>query len=50
MSERLAVAEPARLFDFLASRLADWKRNTLRQRLREGCVLVNGQAVTRGDQ
>ena len=49
MSERLAVDEPAGLFEFLASRLADWNRNTLRSRLRAGCVLVNGETVTRSD-
>jgi len=49
MSERLAVDEPAGLFEFLASRLAGWHRNTLRKRLRAGCVRVNGETVTRRD-
>ncbi len=49
MSERLAVDEPAGLFEFLASRLAGWHRNTLRERLRAGCVRVNGETVTRRD-
>jgi len=49
MSERLAVEEPAELFRFLASRLAGWHRNTLRERLRAGCVQVNGEAVTRSN-
>ena len=47
MSERLDVAEPAGLFEFLASRLTGWNRNTLRERLRAGCVRVNGETVTR---
>lgn len=47
MSERLIVHEPAEVFTFLSSRLADWNRNTLRERLQAGCVLVNGTAVRR---
>jgi 23S rRNA pseudouridine1911/1915/1917 synthase len=47
MSERLHADEPARLLDFLRQRLAGWKRKTLEQRLREGCVEVNGATVTR---
>jgi len=49
VSERLEVTDPARLFEFLATRLAGWRRNTLRERLRAGCVRVNGQTVTRTD-
>ena len=49
MSEYLHVTDRARLFDFLAARLAGWHRNTLRQRLRTGCVRVNEETVTRGD-
>lgn len=49
MSERLEVTHPAGLFEFLAARLSGWHRNTLRERLRAGCVRVNGQAVMRGD-
>jgi len=49
MGERLTVDEPAQLFEFLARRLEGWHRNTLRQRLREGCVRVNGETVTRRD-
>lgn len=49
MSERLAVDEPVALFEFLASRLEGWHRNTLRERLRQGCVLVNDETTTRRD-
>ena len=47
MSERLVVSEAAGLFEFLASSLSSWNRNTLRERLRAGCVQVNGQTVRR---
>src|ERR1051325_10979054 len=47
MSERLTVDAPGRLLDFLRRGLAGWKRKTLEQRLREGCVQVNGATVTR---
>jgi len=49
MSERLTVDEPAALFQFLASRLDGWHRNTLRERLRQGCVLVNDETTIRRD-
>ena len=49
MSERLGVREPAGLFEFLTSHLAGWHRNTLRERLRSGCVRVNGETVKRRD-
>src|SRR5258706_7540464 len=47
MAERLKVDAPARLLDFLRARLPDWKRKTLEQRLRGGCVEVNGAIVER---
>jgi len=49
MSERLAVDASVRLFPFLAERLATWRKNTLRERIRTGCVRVNGATVKRGD-
>ena len=49
MSERLTVDQPGALFEFLAGALSGWHRNTLRERLRAGCVRVNGEAVTRRD-
>jgi len=48
MSERWVVDEPAELFAFLVERLPGWGRNTLRERLREGCVRVGGEPVRRG--
>ncbi len=49
MTDRLHVDEPGPLFRFLELRLSGWHRNTLKQRLRLGCIHVNQQAVTRHD-
>ncbi|MGE0142821.1 MAG: pseudouridine synthase [Planctomycetota bacterium] len=49
MAERLQVDEPARLLPYLIARLGGWGRNTLRDRLRTGCVHVNGEPVRRHD-
>ncbi len=49
MSERLVVKAPTQLLPFLRDRLRDWKVKTLRTRLRDGCVTVNGATVDRRD-
>ncbi len=49
MSERLQVDEPAPLLPYLLSHLDGWRRNTLKDRLRRGCVQVNEQPVHRHD-
>jgi len=49
MSERLEVDAPTSLLVFLKGRLDGWRVKTLRDRLRQGCVLVNGERVTRND-
>ena len=49
MTERLDVDTPAPLLAFLRSRLDGWRVKTLKERLRRGCVLVNGERVTRHD-
>lgn len=49
VSERFVVDESARLLQFLRLRLPDWKRSTLEQRMRSGCVRVNDVAVRRND-
>ena len=49
MSERLRVLESVGLLSFLTDRLHGWARNKIKQRLRLGCVTVNGQFVTRHD-
>jgi len=49
MADRFVAAEPGALFDQLARHFPGWSRNTLRQRLRLGCIDVNGDAVARHD-
>ncbi|MCE9595697.1 MAG: RluA family pseudouridine synthase [Planctomycetes bacterium] len=49
MSERLVVDEPVRLLEFLRRSLPGWKRSTLEQRIRGGCVRVNGATLRRND-
>lgn len=49
MSEKFIAAETAGLLVFLQARLRDWSRKTLQQRLRAGCVRVNGKPVARHD-
>ena len=49
MTEKLHVEKAAGLLAFLNARLAGWSRNTIKQRLRAGCVRVNGAAVSRHD-
>ncbi len=49
MSEKFAVREAAGLLAFLQAQLRDWSRKTIQQRLRAGCVRVNGTPVSRHD-
>lgn len=49
MSERLRASEPLRLLAFLRKALPGWKRSTLEQRIRAGCVTVDGHVWTRND-
>jgi 23S rRNA pseudouridine1911/1915/1917 synthase len=49
MSERLQVGESVPLLPFLLDRLDGWARSTLKERLRAGCVEVNGRPVHRHD-
>ena len=49
MTERLDVDAPALLMTFLRDRLDGWRVKTLKERLRLGCVLVNGEKATRHD-
>ncbi len=49
MSDRLTVKANTTLFPFLTAQLKGWSRSTIKQRLKSGCVSVNGQQTTRYD-
>ncbi len=49
VSERLDVAADGPLLVFLRERLDGWRVKTLKARLRQGCIEVNGECVTRHD-
>ena len=49
MSDRLTVNENTTLIALLISRLDGWSRSKIKQRLKNGCVSVNGRPVTRHD-
>ncbi len=49
MSDRLQVDEGGPLLAFLVDHLDGWRRATIKDRLRLGCVHVNGEATTRHD-
>ncbi len=49
MSDRLKVTQPTSLLVFLQAELRQWSRNTIKQRLKMGCVCVNGEAVLQHD-
>lgn len=50
MADRFTATGPGALFDQLVRHFPSWSRNTLRQRLRLGCIDVNGTAAARHDQ
>ena len=47
MSDRLTVKANTTLMPFLISGLQGWSRSTVKQRLKSGCVMVNGEQVTK---
>ena len=49
MSERFRVDDPAPLLPYLVSNLVGWRRNTIKDRMRMGCVEVNERPVHRHD-
>ena len=49
MSDRLRVNEATGLLTFLNTQLKGWTRNKIKQRLKAGCVFVNGQSVMQHD-
>ena len=46
MSDRFKVSEAESLLTFLSVQLKGWSRNRIKQRLKTGCVFVNGQSLT----
>ncbi len=49
MTDRLTVKSNTTLIPFLIAQLQGWSRSTIKQRLKSGCVIVNGEQVTRHD-
>jgi 23S rRNA pseudouridine1911/1915/1917 synthase len=49
MTDKLTVKSNTTLMPFLIARLQGWSRSTIKQRLKNGCVNVNGEQVTRHD-
>jgi 23S rRNA pseudouridine1911/1915/1917 synthase len=43
------VTQPGALLEVLAAHFRSWSKNTLRQRLRLGCITINGTAADRAD-
>ncbi|MES9903887.1 MAG: RluA family pseudouridine synthase [Sedimenticola sp.] len=49
MSDRLQVNQASGLLTFLNTQLKGWTRNKIKQRLKTGCVVVNGQPIMQHD-
>lgn len=49
MSERIQVKQPSPLLTFLITQLQGWSRIKIKQRLKTGCVVVNGQPIMKHD-
>ncbi len=49
MSDRLTVKANTTLIPYLSSELQGWSRSTIKQRLKSGCISVNGERVTQHD-
>ena len=49
MSDRLRVNQDSVLLPFLNTKLKDWTRTKIKQRLKTGCVVVNGQPIKQHD-
>ncbi|MBL8754818.1 MAG: RluA family pseudouridine synthase [Planctomycetes bacterium] len=50
MADRFVAAAAGRLFDLLTVQFPNWSRNTLRQRLQLGCIVVDDTVAARPDQ
>ncbi len=49
MPDRLQVKQVSGLLPFLNTELKGWTRNKIKQRLKTGCVVVNGQPINQHD-
>jgi 23S rRNA pseudouridine1911/1915/1917 synthase len=49
MADHFVAARAGAVFDLLTAHFAAWSRNTLRERLRRGCIEVDGAIVQRAD-
>jgi 23S rRNA pseudouridine1911/1915/1917 synthase len=49
MSEKLHVKETTGLLTFLSAQLQGWARSKIKQRLKDGCISVNGVSITQHD-
>ncbi len=47
MSEQIRVDESSGLLEFLTSRLRGWSRKSVKERLKTGRILVNGESTTK---
>jgi 23S rRNA pseudouridine1911/1915/1917 synthase len=46
MSDKLRVSNPTGLLAFLNTELEGWTRNKIKQRLKAGCVFINGKSIS----
>ncbi len=46
MSDRFTVKQPTTLLPFLNTQLNGWARNKIKQRLKTGCIFVDGKSIT----
>lgn len=49
MSDKFIVKDESSLLMFLSTHLNGWSRNTIKQRLHSGCVIVNGESISKHD-
>ena len=49
MSDRFTVKASTTLIPFLTAQLKGWSQSTIKQRLKNGCVIINGDRVIRHD-
>ena len=49
MSDRFTVKASTTLIPFLTAQLKGWSQSTIKQRLKNGCIIINGDRVIRHD-